>query len=76
MKYILAIHSKVYYLIIYIEKIFAMASSRKEQQLTMPLIQQYNKSPDLSVSHVFRLRPEELRYSPLPDLNFVLINTS
>lgn len=26
----------------------------------MPLIQQYNKSPDLSVSHIFKLRPEEL----------------
>lgn len=36
-----------------------MASTRKDQ-LTMPLIQQYNKSPELSVSHIYRLRPEEL----------------
>ena len=40
-----------------------MTSTRKEQQLTMPLIQQYNKSPDLSVAHIYRLRPEELRYA-------------
>lgn len=26
----------------------------------MPLIQQYNKPAELSVSHVFKLRPEEL----------------
>lgn len=27
----------------------------------MPLLQQYNKPDELSVSHVFKLRPEELR---------------
>lgn len=36
-----------------------MASTKKDQ-LTMPLIQQYNKSPELSVAHIYRLRPEEL----------------
>lgn len=42
----------------------------------MPLIQQYNKSPDLSVSHIFKLRPEELRYSHSLIFGFPLINTS
>lgn len=28
--------------------------------MTMPLIQQYNRSPELSVSHIYKLRPEEL----------------
>jgi len=27
----------------------------------MPLLQQYNKPEEISVSHVFKLRPEELR---------------
>jgi hypothetical protein len=29
--------------------------------LKMPLIQQYNRTVELSNSHVFKLRPEELR---------------
>jgi len=28
--------------------------------LKTPLIQQYNKAPELSVSNIFKLRPEEL----------------
>lgn len=32
-----------------------------EQSLQMPLIQQYNKTADLSQSYIFKLRPEELR---------------
>jgi len=32
-----------------------------DQDLKMPLIQQYNRTAELSNSHVFKLRPEELR---------------
>jgi hypothetical protein len=38
-------------------------TSDKKDELKMPLIQQYSKTPELSVSNVFKLRPEELRYS-------------
>jgi hypothetical protein len=33
----------------------------KPEELKMPLIQQYSKTPGLSVAHVYKLRPEELR---------------
>jgi hypothetical protein len=36
-------------------------TSDKKEDLKMPLIQQYSKTPELSVSNVFKLRPEELR---------------
>ena len=29
--------------------------------LKMPLIQQYNRAPELSTSYIFKLRPEELK---------------
>jgi hypothetical protein len=41
-------------------------TSDKKEDLKMPLIQQYSKTPELSVSNVFKLRPEELRYSSFP----------
>ena len=41
-----------------------MANDRKDQP-QMPLLQQYNKSPELSVSHIYKLQPEELRYAAI-----------
>ncbi len=32
----------------------------EQDGLKTPLIQQYNKAPELSVNHIFKLRPEEL----------------
>lgn len=40
-----------------------MATYEKEI-IGAPLITQYNKTPELTVSHIFKLRPEELRYFP------------
>ena len=37
-----------------------MATYEKEV-IGTPLIQQYSKTPELSVKHIFKLRPEELR---------------
>lgn len=36
-------------------------SDSKDKSIKVPLMQQYNKVPELSVSSIFGLRPEELQ---------------